>query len=261
MSTTPYNQTFFSDLIASSSRSARVIAPLLVAQLRPRSIVDIGCGAGSWLAEFTSLGVNDFVGVDGDYVDRSSLRIAADRFVAKDLAATIDLGRRFDLAFCLEVGEHLHEAHADTLVDSIARHSDAVLFSAAIPHQGGTAHVNEQWPAYWAKKFSRCGYTCFDWIRWVIWNDTSVSPWFRQNLLIYLREGAIARLPVDSPLLKARVDAPQGVVHPDFFTHMYKSFEDLQALEKPPHLKWSLKALAASARASLRYRSARALGR
>ena len=44
------------------------------------------------------------------------------------------------------------------LVATITKHGDAVLFSAAIPGQGGQDHLNEQWPEYWQKKFEVNGY-------------------------------------------------------------------------------------------------------
>ena len=113
------------------------------------------------------------------------------------------LGRTFDLVQTLEVAEHLDEASADTFVDSLARHGDTILFSAAIPGQGGTHHVNEQWPSYWAEKFARAGYTAYDVIRPRIWADPQVQVWYRQNMLLFARsrvfEGAQPRLDLVHP--------------------------------------------------------------
>jgi hypothetical protein len=62
-----------------------------------------------------------------------------------------------------------------------------VLFSAAIPHQGGTAHLNEQWQAYWAAFFAQHGYVAVDCIRPRIYGNAKVEWWYRQNILIYCR--------------------------------------------------------------------------
>jgi hypothetical protein len=128
------------------------------------------------------------LGVDGDYVDRASLRIAADKFVAADLREPLSLDRKFDLVQSLEVAEHIDGARADVFVESLTRHGDVVLFSAAIPGQGGNGHVNEQWPSYWIGKFADAGFTLYDAIRPRIWNDSRVEVWYRQNTLLFSRE-------------------------------------------------------------------------
>ena len=67
------------------------------------------------------------------------------------------IGRRFDLVNCLEVAEHLDASRADSFVDDLCALGDVVVFSAAIPGQGGTHHVNEQFQSYWQERFRRNG--------------------------------------------------------------------------------------------------------
>jgi hypothetical protein len=98
-----------------------------------------------------------------------------------------------------------------------------VLFSAAIPGQGGYGHVNEQWPGYWARMFDECGYGVSDALRWAIWNDERVEPWYRQNLLLCasptrLAEAVRGVMP-DS--------APRAVVHPDVFNWRVQERDEL----------------------------------
>ena len=180
--------------------------PLVNELVRPTSVLDVGCATGTWLAEWGSAGVADVTGVDGDYVDRATLRLPVDRFVPADLQQPLSLGRTFDLVQTLEVAEHLDEACADTFVDSLARHGDTILFSAAIPGQGGPHHVNEQWPSYWAAKFARAGYTAYDVIRPRIWTDSRVVVWYRQNILLFARGRAFG----DAP-------PPLDLVHPEIW--------------------------------------------
>ena len=138
-----YNQRFFDYVNAGAERSARKLLPLL-APLEVASVLDVGSGQGVWLAVWKELGVDDVVGLDGAYVDQDRLKIPAGQFVAADLGAQFDLGRQFDLVQCLEVAEHLPKASADNLVESLTRHSDIVLFSAAAKRQGGENQINEQ---------------------------------------------------------------------------------------------------------------------
>ena len=201
-----YTSTFFDVLARGTRESAQTIVPLVNELLRPASVLDVGCGVGTWLAEWGSAGVSDVLGIDGDYVDRTALQVPSDRFAPVDLQQSFSLGRKFDLVQTLEVAEHLDEAHADTFVESLARHSETVLFSAAIPGQGGTHHVNEQWPSYWAGKFARAGYTAYDVIRPQIWTDQRIMVWYRQNILLFAR-GRVFKGP------EARLD----LVHPELW--------------------------------------------
>jgi SAM-dependent methyltransferase len=189
----PYNDDFFDALVEGSRQSARQVVPLLLDWLRPQSVVDIGCGTGAWLSVFAEHGVHDYFGLDGDYVARHRLLIAPDRFLAIDLTTDWTQHwvrqRQFDLAMSLEVAEHLPSAGADRFVAALTQLANVVLFSAAIPFQGGTDHVNEQWTGYWVEKFRHQGYEPVDCIRQRIWDNPQVDPWYCQNLLLFVRSG------------------------------------------------------------------------
>jgi SAM-dependent methyltransferase len=182
-----YDDKFYRSQADGSARSASVVVPIVLALFRPKSVVDVGCGTGSWALAFSDHGVADYVGVDGDYVDRSMLRIPDDRFKSADLQKPIGLGRRFDLACSLEVAEHLPPESAEAFVAELTSLADVVLFSAAIPNQGGMDHVNEQWPTYWAGLFAKRGYIAADCIRPRIYGDPSVEWWYQQNILVFCK--------------------------------------------------------------------------
>jgi SAM-dependent methyltransferase len=189
----PYTAAFYEDQMAGSRRSAEVVAPWLIDLVRPASVLDVGCGAGTWLRAFVDRGVTDVVGVDGDHVARSLLQIDPGAFRPIDLSRPFDLGCRFDLVLSLEVAEHLEAADAGTLVDSIIHHGDVVAFSAAVPFQGGTHHLNEQWPGYWIDRFAGRGYACLDVARPWLWEHPDIEPWYAQNLFLFVAEGELAR--------------------------------------------------------------------
>lgn len=199
-----YDTRFFDYINAGSSRSARQVVPLLIEMARPRTVLDVGAGAGAWLREWSRRGLDDWAGVDGDYVDAASLLIPAERFHRRDLAKPFNLGRRFDLVYSFEVAEHIPTAFADTFVDSLTAHGDIVAFSAATPGQGGEFHVNEQPYDYWRAKFLARGYAGFDPIRPRIVGEAEVEPWYRYNILIFANAEGQRRL---SPAaLAARLD-------------------------------------------------------
>ena len=204
-----YNHDFYDYIDAGSRRSARAVSGLLLPQMKITSLLDIGAGHGAWAAEWLTAGVKDVVAVDGDYVSLQQLAIPADNFVAHDLATPLDLKRKFSLVQTLEVAEHLPEAKADLFVDNLIAHGDVILFSAAVPHQGGEHHVNEQPPEYWRSKFAARGYAAFDFIRPGLADKPGVMAWYRFNSYIYANPAGqkrlskairASRVPDDQPL-------------------------------------------------------------
>jgi SAM-dependent methyltransferase len=189
-----YSADFYDYIDAGSRASARAVAGLLLGEMKIKSLLDVGSGHGAWAAEWQKAGVADVVAVDGAYVNRDQLAIPADLFVAHDLATSLDLKRRFDLVQSLEVAEHLPGDRAAQFVDNLTRHGDVILFSAAVPHQGGEHHVNEQPPEYWRKLFVERGYQAYDWIRPRLAGKGEVKPWYRFNSYIYANAKGAKRL-------------------------------------------------------------------
>lgn len=192
--TRPFTAAELEKLATGALRSARRIVPMVMDLVKPHSVVDVGCGLGSWLAVFRQHGIEDFLGIDGFEPEPSGLEIPARQFRRHDLAQPLELDRRFDLVVCLEVAEHLLPDHGRALVESLTRLGPIVLFSAAVPGQGGRGHVNEQWPDYWAGCFDPLGYRPVDCIREAIWEDGEVEPWYRQNALLYVDSRELGRL-------------------------------------------------------------------
>ncbi len=241
-----YNNAFFADLAEGSAQSAREVVPFILSLIQPASIADIGCGTGAWLRSFEAHGVNDFIGYDGNYIDRSTLEIAADRFRVADLSMPLLADRRFDLAVCLEVGEHLPMTAASVLVKSLCGLSDIVLFSAAIPFQGGTHHLNEQWPGYWAEIFRERGYVCIDCLRDLFWENTRVMWWYAQNMMLYVRNESLGNHPTLEAYSKTSHKIPHSLVHPNAYVSKCESLSAICDLRSPPGLRWATRALGKS---------------
>jgi hypothetical protein len=202
-----YNRDFFHYLNAPARASARTIGPILLAELKVSSLIDFGAGHGAWAAEWIAAGVPDVVAVDGDYVNADQLVIPPTRFHAANLAEPVDLGRKFDLVQSLEVAEHLPESSAETFVQTLTRHGDIILFSAAVPYQGGEHHVNEQPPEYWRKLFAARGFLAFDWLRPRLSREGQVCAWYRYNSFLYANAAGESRL--SASILDTRVGTNQ----------------------------------------------------
>jgi SAM-dependent methyltransferase len=235
-----YRSEWFESRKERARESARAVLPIVFALIGPSSLVDIGCGTGSWLAVADELGTTDIIGVDASHVDPALLEFADERFIAHDLRQALTLNRTFDLALCLEVGEHLPPRSAPTLVETLIELAPVVLFSAAIPGQGGTSHTNEQWPDYWAALFSSHGYVAYDVIRPRIWRDDRVRYFYAQNSVLYIRGSETSRysgLPVPS------VDPPLPYVHPKLFGRVRDNFPPPTSVTLSPLLRFSGKLL------------------
>ncbi len=183
-----YDKAWFETQAEPSARSARALVPHVFETLGPRSVVDYGCGTGTWLAAMSEAGVEEVRGVDGSYIDRAQLHIPPEHFSPMDLREPASVGS-FDLAICLEVGEHLPASAAAPLVETLVGSAPAILFGAAVPGQGGTHHINEQWQSYWSELFASHGFQPTDFLRRRFWSDQQVAYYYVQNTLLYTREG------------------------------------------------------------------------
>jgi SAM-dependent methyltransferase len=171
--------------------AAREIVPLLLRLTHAQCVLDVGCGTGTWLKVFEENGVEDYCGVDGFYVNENQMKISVTKFVKMDLRTNWSLNRKFDLVICLEVAEHLPESSADVFIEDLTRHGDFIVFSAAVPGQGGQNHLNEQWPEYWQKKFNKHGFYFHDTLRPLIWSNERIEWWYRQNIFLVKKEKPI----------------------------------------------------------------------
>lgn len=225
-----YDAAFFRYVNATATSAASAVVPPLLDALKPASVLDVGCGQGAWLSVWGKSGVGDLRGIDGDYVERSRLLIPEGSFEARDLSLPFDLGRRFDLVECLEVAEHLPPASNDGLIDSLTRHGDLVLFSAAPPGQGGHEHVNERSYDFWRAEFLKRDYVALDFVRPLIARDPSVSDWYRYNTLLYARRSVLARLP---DRVRAS-ELPVGQPVPDVAPLAYRVRRQFVRLLPPP---------------------------
>jgi SAM-dependent methyltransferase len=223
----PYSKAFFSGLATGSRPSAEVIVPLVMELVQPRSVVDVGCGVGTWLSVFAENGVSDMLGIDGDYVPRKQLEIPSEQFQSADLGEPLQVGRRFDLAMSLEVAEHLPPASSEQFVASLVKLADVVLFSAAIPKQRGSEHVNERWQSWWAERFGEHGFAAVDCVRRRIWSNPNVEWWYAQNVIVYVSRERLrrdARLRQEHELMGT---SALSLVHPALYVKWRQRLRDL----------------------------------
>lgn len=208
---------------------ANEIVPYVINILHPENVIDLGCGLGTWLKCFKDNGVSQVLGVDGSYAEKEQVfrYLSEEEFLEANLENKEEVieilqtkkcfnGDAFDLAVSLEVAEHLHKGSDEIFIELLTTLGNNILFSAAIPGQGGDGHINEQWPSYWIEKFSRRGFRVLDVIRPLFWNNTNIKVWYKQNMFLFVRDQ-------NYEIIKSRINeiciVPQltNAVHPDLY--------------------------------------------
>ena len=218
----PYGHNFYNNRRERTVESARRILGIVKDQIPFRTVADIGCGSGTWLAVALELGAERVFGLEGHWVTREMLDDPRINFFPSNLESRFSLPDRTDMAISLEVAEHLTPGRAETFVEDLCSIAPRILFSAAIPNQGGVNHLNERWQSFWANLFEELRYRPLDLIRPQIWTEGGIPVWYRQNTLLYVSEEVADELKTAERQTPAMLD----VVHPDQWT---------KQTSEPPH--------------------------
>jgi SAM-dependent methyltransferase len=225
-----YGDHFFRTADQTAAAAAAGLLPQVAAEIPIRSVLDVGCGRGVWLAWWLRHGASDAVGVDGPYVNPEHLAIPRSAFQALDVSVPFSLGRQFDVVQSLEVAEHLDASCADTFIANLVAHGTLILFSAAIPGQGGEHHVNEQPWEYWRRKFAAHEFEVFDFVRPRIWDDQSIYFCYRFNSFLFAHRSRLAALPASV----RQTHVPAGVpLRDDLPLGLRLRFAAVQRLPQP----------------------------
>lgn len=228
MSTSLYPADFYADRRAHTAYAASRIFAALPEKLKGNRVADIGCGTGTFLA---ASGAAYRFGIEGDWVKPGMLDDPQIVFESRDLEQRF-AGPRVDLVLSLEVAEHLSPGRAASFVADLAAMAPAVLFSAAIPGQGGVGHINEQWPSFWAALFAAEGKKPYDILRPKLWADEAIPAWYRQNAILFLDDAtasALELIPDEAALLDR--------VHPAFWARANRELKYANALPESEILR------------------------
>jgi hypothetical protein len=157
--------------------SANIIAPWLPIK-RGMRVVDVGCGDGTWLSCLPT-------GCHKTGLDRH-------RKVRPDSMGwyhRVDFEREWnmpnaDVALCLELAEHLTPNAGMRLVGKLAKAARVIVWSAAMPRQGGWGHKNEQWPSYWLAAFAQFDFEPNYSVQDKLWDNADILPWYHHIVVL-----------------------------------------------------------------------------
>lgn len=195
-----YDAAFYATFGHEAEKMAPWLMPLLNRVIPFESLVDVGCGEGWYV--YWLIGNRDdpeeknFFGIEGSTAAVQDTVIPD--FVGKhDLRKPFRSIRKYDIAFSLEVAEHIEEEYAPVFVDTLCNLSDTVVMTAAPPGQGGLMHCNERPQEYWKELFFAAGFhpdhfsreKLKDGIRDAEEGGKYVTPWLLPNIMVYRRSG------------------------------------------------------------------------
>ncbi len=205
-----YNQSFYDEQRQASLDAAGKFLPFLFNYYKPQSVIDIGCGIGTWLKVCQDLGIENIQGVDINTIESSLLLVPRESIRQLDLTKVplgnnFDINSRYDFLICLEVAEHLEPTVSQDFIEFLTSLSDVIMFSAAIPYQVGTNHINCKPFDFWIELFKKNGFKCLDLFRPRFMLDSSISSWwYSQNAFLYVRESKLKEIPVLQPFISEK---------------------------------------------------------
>jgi len=216
----PNIKTYLHRIEEHNTKAAKEVVPIIIDMFKPNSVIDIGCGTGTWLKVFEENGIDNILGIDGAYVKKELIEIPLNKYIAVNLEQPLKQYEKFDLLLCLEVAEHLKIAREESFIKDLTLLSDNIIFSAALPNQGGQNHLNEQYPDFWIRIFNKYNYEAIDLIRPLIWNNDNVDWWYRQNILVFKK--------IDSD-----ISISQKKINPIIAQELYESkLNEISSLQK-----------------------------
>ena len=155
-----YDDDFFSKRDGDKHDFSIILGEYATIKLGLRSVIDFGCGIGSFLSGVKKFGLNEIKGIEAGYE-------SAKKYLVEDVSANICLGNvavvsnfgKFDAAISIEVAEHLLPEQADSFCKNLANSSSRfIIITAAEPGQEGMYHFNCQKKSYWIKKIESLGF-------------------------------------------------------------------------------------------------------
>jgi len=187
-----YDKAFFQSLMKYRP-TYHFLADLMIEHLKPKSVIDLGCGCGFILEKMLINGIIDIHGIE------SSEEVIP--FISENLIPFIDISdvllcayAHYDLAVTIEVAEHIPEKDAAKFVNNICNSAEKFIWwTAAVPGQKGTGHINCKPQSYWESIFKEVGLFEPDWEQtYVLKQKMLVNhqlclgfPWLRDNFILW----------------------------------------------------------------------------
>jgi len=147
-----------------------IVAGRIVADIRPKTVLDAGCAYGILVDRLRARGVEAW-GIDISEYAISQVAPAVREYCW--VGSILDpLPATYDLIVSIEVVEHLPEADSMRAIENLCRYSGDVLLSSTPYDYKEPTHFNVQPPDYWARQFARHSF-----FRDLEFDGSFITPW------------------------------------------------------------------------------------
>ncbi len=185
-----YHKKYFDSIIFDYDYAP--IAQAILDEYHPKTIIEFGCGNGELSKALAGAGLvvtaldgystPDFSGFDSIEFQKVDLNNPA-----QAISFLTSMNKKFDVAVCMEVAEHLNPDVSQQLIELLTMSSDIIIFSAAVINQDGDGHINCRSRIFWHEIFEQRGFFAADTIRQKIRENDKVGKWYRLNTIDYVK--------------------------------------------------------------------------
>ena len=167
------------------------VGKYLYDELKSNSVLDLGCGVGSYLEGFFNAGCRDLLGIELNF-DKAKKYIVDNIFsfiIEGDATTDLNLNRKFDCVVSFEVGEHIEPDGTEMFIDNLTLYSNRyIILTTASPGQRGTGHINLRNKDFWIKSITVKGFLyrkdLVEKYR-IAWKKFNVEKYILNNLMVF----------------------------------------------------------------------------
>lgn len=155
-----YNDEFFEWHLKHARHYSIETMNWYIERFQPDSVVDFGCGIGSYLESCYFNQVPKFQGFDigGEFAKKYTPNFLHKYIEYVDCTTPIDCGT-FECVISFETIEHIEPSGTEVFIKNLVNATDKslgrILFTGAPPEQEGCGHINCQTKEYWLEAFAK----------------------------------------------------------------------------------------------------------
>lgn len=158
---------------------------------KPSSVIDFGCGIGSYIESAFNKGIKNLKGYDigGEHAKRYTPNFISEFIEYKDCTKEI-ICEKFDCVISFETAEHIEPSGTSIFIKNISnalKKNGYILFTAAPPGQDGCGHINMHEKEFWIKQFCDLGHIIDSEAEKNIkenWNAIGCPNYITENLIV-----------------------------------------------------------------------------
>ncbi len=186
-----YNDRYYKRHLVQYRDWENKVGKYLYDELKPNSVLDLGCGVGSYLEGFFDAGCRDLLGIELNF-DKAKKYIVDNIFffiVEGDATIELNLNRKFDCIISFEVGEHIEPNGTEMFINNLTSYSNKyIILTVAPPGQRGTGHINLRDRDFWIKSIVIKGFLYRkDLVEKYkkVWKKFNVEKYIINNLMVF----------------------------------------------------------------------------